>query len=327
MTIADEAAPPLRGIQSAQYQGLDDLSREQQVTFTQYTRYVLPLDGYVFWVATGAMNVVMGSLHYATEKQQEEDETLAVNSIIFSAQSEVQFLNTVQPGTMWIGSIEMDPDPDGTPAPILIAFARQGPYYKEAGVYHYAGFTVYPALQSQIVNSSSDLLAMQPIVSNSLPIWLSQNSFAPVFPSFLVPDNLPPPYVVAHIEPSGTEAIQQFPVFQWPGVTQVGSPAPLHDLPSSQLMRDRVLLTLYGFNNQRAIQFYASLIEYSLNTENFGFGNSPAIRDEKRNQVEISAIAQKKTIEIVANYYQATADAIARRLILSASISTTVTTP
>ncbi len=41
-------------------------------------------------------------------------------------------------------------------------------------------------------------------------------------------------------------------------------------------MRDKVRLTLYGLNNQQAIQFFQSLIDYSLNTDAFGFMNSPA---------------------------------------------------
>jgi hypothetical protein len=175
------------------------------------------------------------------------------------------------------------------------------------------------------VQSYADL-PVGPIVSNSLPIWLGQNSFAPVYPSFLVPDNAVSPYVVAHVEPSQTDVLQNFPHYVWPGVTVPGSGAsPLHDLPSYQLARDRVRLTLYGFTNQTAIQYLAALIDYSLNTDAFGFGNSPAIRDDKRTQVEISAIAQKKTIELVANYYQGTADAIARRLILSAAVDTVLT--
>ncbi|MGC9271244.1 hypothetical protein [Acidiphilium sp.] len=347
MTFASEAGAAPNELTTALFQGLDNLSRNQVITFRQYSRYVLPLDGYVFWVASGAQNQVKGSLHYGVQKEQEEAETLAMNSVIFSAEAEVQFLNTVNPGSMWIASIDFQASPDGSTGPFLVAFSRQGPFYQAADLFHYAGFAVYPALQSQIVDSPANLLALQPIVSNSLPIWLTQNSFAPVFPSFLVPDNLPPPYIVAHIEPDGTDVLQNFPHYGWPGTIDLGTDvttstgsdvttssgtlvttgsgaSPLHDLPSYQLARDRVRLTLYGFNNQLAIQYLASLIEYSLNTDAFGFMNCPAIRDDKRFQVEISAIAQKKTIEIVASYYQTTADAIARRLILSAAVTPTV---
>lgn len=320
MPTAAEAAGQQSALDAAFRSGLASIDRNQTVVFQQYTKSVIPTDGFVFWVASGGAFEVNGSLHYGTEREQDEDQTIGVNTVIFTSEQEITQFNIASPTTMWIGTWAVA----GGAANIQIAFSKRGSFYKQADVWHYVGNAVYPAMQAQLVASLTDLPA-GPIVSNSLPIWLSQNSFAPVYPSFLVPDNVVPPYVVAHVEPSGTEIVQQFPVFQWPGITQSGLPAPLHDLPSSQLMRDRVRLTLYGFNNQTAIQFYASLIEYSLNTENFGFGNSPAIRDDKRRQVEISAIAQKKTIEIVANYYQATADAIARRLILSAAITTTVT--
>ena len=53
----------------------------------------------------------------------------------------------------------------------------------------------------------------------------------------------------------------------------------------------------------------------------------PAIRDEKRVQVELAALAQKKTIHVSANYYQSTADAIARRLILDAEVASVTIGP
>jgi hypothetical protein len=129
---------------------------------------------------------------------------------------------------------------------------------------------------------------------------------------------------VAHIDPDMTE-VPSFPIYTWPGTTEAGSPAPLHDLPSTQLAKDHVRLTLYGFNNQTAIQYLVSLIEYSVDSNNFGFGNSPAIKDQKRTQSELNVIAMKKTIDIDAWYFQATADAIARRLILSAGFSSITT--
>ena len=310
---ASQAPPPLAASLEA---GLASLSKNQSISFTQYTRVVLSEDGYVFWVASSTKADFNGSLHYITDRQQDEDQTLAMNRFIFTATEEITQLNTVSPSTMWIGTWIVD----GTS--IQIAFSDRGSFYQQADLWHYSGYAVYPALASQLVATSADL-PTEPIVSNSLPIWLAQNTFAPVYPSFLVPDNVKPPYIVAHIEPGETEAIGSFPVLTWPGTTLLNSGAsPLHNLPSSQLMRDTVRLTMYGLNNQQAIQFYVSLIEYSRNTDDFGFCNSPAIRDEKRTQVEITSIAMKKTLTIMASYYQSTADALARRLILSASITT-----
>jgi hypothetical protein len=280
----------------------------------QYTKSTLPLDGYVFYVNTGVITTVKGSLHYATDRQQNEDETIDVNRVIFTGLRKIDAFNLCAPDDLFIGEFQG----------VRFAFSARGSFYEQANLFHYVGNAVYPALASQLVDSAADL-PLGPIVSNSLPIWLTQNSFAPVYASYLVPANVQPPYITAHVEPTLTDT-PSFPILTWPGTTEPNSGAsPLHLLPSSQLMRDRVRLTLYGFNNQSAIQFYVSLIDYSLNTDNFGFGNSPAIRDEKRTQVEMAVIAMKKTIDIDAWYYQGTADALARRLILSAGFSSITT--
>lgn len=293
--------------------GVNTLSLNQTITFTRYTQTVLPVDKYVFWVNAGVTTTVQGSLHYSTDQQQNEDETIDINRVIFTALSQIDSFNTAAPTDLFIGTFQG----------IRFSFNARGSFYQQANLYHYLGNAVYPALASQLIDNPANI-PVGPIVSNSLPIWLSQNSFAPVYPSFLVPANVVPPYITAHIEPEMTE-VPSFPLYVWPGVTEPGSPAPLHDLPSSQLAKDHVRLTLYGFNNQRAIQFLASLIDYSLNTDNFGFGNSPAIKDQKRTQSELNAIAMKKTIDIDAWYFQTTANAVARRLILAAGFSSITT--
>jgi hypothetical protein len=293
--------------------GVNTLSQHQTITFTQYVQQIVSPDSYVFWVNTGQTTTVEGSLHYATNQQQNEDETIAVNRVILTALSQIDDFNSIAPNTIWVGTFEG----------IQFSFNTRASFYQQANLYHYEGNAVYPALASQLVDSAADL-PVGPIVSNSLPIWLSQNSFAPVYPSYLVPANIVPPYITAHIEPDMTEA-PSFPIYGWPGTTGPGSPAPLHDLPSTQLAKDRVRLTLYGFTNQMATQYLVSLIEYSMDSDNFGFGNSPAIKDQKRTQSELNVIAMKKTIDIDAWYFQSTSDAIARRLILSAGFSSITT--
>lgn len=311
---ATQASPQMAAVLDA---GVSTLSANQTITFQQYTKTILSPDGYVFWVATGKKCDFKGSLHYITDRHQDEDQTVAANQFIFTAEQEITQLNTVSPTTMWVGTWTVDK------TSLQIVFADRGSFYQQADLWHYRGYAVYPAMASQLVNSAADL-PVGPIVSNSLPIWLSQNSFAPVYPSFLVPDNIQPPYIVAHIDPEKTIALGAFPIDTWPGTPAYveGSPQ-LYELPISQLMQDDVRLTLYGFTNQMAWQYYRALMAYSINTDAFGFCNSPAIRDDKRTQVEIAALAMKKTIDIVASYYSGTADAIARRLILSASITIT----
>ena len=314
MGLINEASAAPGPLAAALAAGVNTLSADQSISFAQYTRTVLSQDGSVFWVANGTKANFTGSLHYITDRHQDEDQTVAANRFIFTALEEVSAFNTVSPTTLWIGAWTVD----GTT--IKIAFADRGSFYQQADAWHYGGYAVYPAMASQLVASSADL-PIGPIVSNSLPIWLAQNSIAPVYPSFLVPDNITPPYIAAHIE--DTEALGAFPMLQLPGVIQPDSGvSPMYDWPSSQLMRDTVRLTLYGLNNSQAIQFLTGLMEVSL-TDIFGFCNSPAIRDEKRTQPEITAIAMKKTIEIHASYYQGTADAFARRYILSAGFTLT----
>ena len=317
MGLIDEASQAPGPLQAALDAGVRSLSRNQTITFKQYSKTVLSEDGYVFWVATGITADFDGSLHYITDRQQNEDETLAMNQFIFTALEEVTAFNTVNPTTMWIGTWTVDN------TAIQIAFSDRGSFYEQANLWHYSGYAVYPALASQLVNSAADL-PIEPIVSNSLPIWLAQNATFPVYPSFLVPDNVVPPYIVAHIEPGKTEALGSFPIYEWPGtVISNSGTSPLHNLPSSQLMRDDVRLTMYGLNNQQAIQYMVNLMEYSLATDNFGFCSNPVLHDDKRTQVEIAALAMKKTLTFLASYYQGTADAVARRLILSASVTTT----
>lgn len=294
--------------------GVETLSSNQTITFTQYSQIVLPMDGYVFYANTGTTVTVKGSLHYATDREQNEDETIDVNRVIFTALSPIDTFNQAAPTDLFIGSFEG----------IQFSFRARGSFYQQANLYHYQGNAVYPALASQLIDNPANI-PVEPIVTNSLPIWLGQNSFAPVYPSFLVPDNVVPPYITAHIEPDMTE-VPSFPIYTWPGTIEPDSGAsPLHALPSTQLALDRVRLTLYGFTNQQAIQFYASLIDYSINTDEFGFRNTPAIKDHKRTQAELGVIAMKKTIDIEAWYYQATSDAVARRLILSAGFSSITT--
>ena len=304
-------------MQAALDAGVDAISIQQNVLFTQYRKFVFSQDGSVFWVKTATTLNVTGALHYATDRMQVEDETAAHNQVFLTAEIEVSQFNATSPTTMWVGAW-----PVGDGLTIQVVFGRRGGFFGPAELWHYSGIAVLPALSAQLVNDASDL-PQGPIISNSLPIWISlAPAGVPVVPSFLVPDNLVPPYIVAHVETTGTQTLAAAPILSWPGTTVPDSGAsPFHDLPSSQICRDEVDLVLYGFTNQQAIQYQWRLIDASVNLATFGFANSPAIVDEKRPQVEIAALAMKKTIHVSANYYQTTANAIAYRLILEAFVS------
>ena len=302
--------------------GLDSLSRNQTLSFSLYRKMVLSSDGYVFWVKAGPPVTVDGSLHFGTDRVQEEDQTIGINTIIFTSESEVTQFNALSPTTMLVADWTVP----GQETTVQIAFSKRGAYYREANLWHYSGIAVYPALSSQLVASASDIPA-GPIVSDSVPIWLSLSNVTgttiPVYNSYLVPDNIVPPYIVAHVDPAKTEAIQPFPLFQWPGTPS--PPDTLQLLTSQQLAKDVVRLTFYGLNNQQIIQWLAAIMDYSLNTDEFGFMSNPIPKDDKREQVEIAALAMKKTLDLDISYYQSAADAIARRLILQALSNYTIT--
>jgi hypothetical protein len=272
--------------------GLQTLSENQQIQFTQYTQVVLPLDGYVFWMNTGQTVTAQGSLHQSIDQKQNEDETLAVNRIVFTSLVSVDEFNDISPTTIYIGTFNG----------VRFSFNRRGPYYQQSDLFHYVGDAIYPALASQVIDSPSNLPA-GPVVSNSLPVWLALNRFMPMYPSFLLPANLEPPYAAVHIDPADTEALAS---------------APLIDRTSThtQLTKDRVRITMYGLSNSQALDFQDYVFQYITNNDNvIGLMNMPIMRDEKRTQSELNVIAMKKTFELDVSYYQTRINTLARQLI------------
>ena len=305
------------------FHNLTDPSQSGTFVFQQYNKFQVAQDGYVFWVATGNTITVNGALHISTDREQELDDTIAMNVVMLDRGDAITEFNTVDTASLWVAEIA-GPTGDGT---VQIAFQRRGPYFENAGVYHYMGFAVFAPFADILVQSASDIPA-GPIVNNSLPVWMALptslaelpgNLFPtsiPVYPSFLVPSNAQPPYIVAHIEPGRTQPVQAFPSAVWPG----GDTGP-QDCAAYQLVRDHVELILYGLNGQQAMQLLAALTRLSTFANQFGFMSMPVIRDHKRTQPEIMAIALKKSIKFTASYYQSAADAIARQLILSAVLT------
>lgn len=284
--------------------GLTALALDQEIAFTEYGKSVLPLDGYVFWVPGGDFTV-KGSLHFATERKQNEDETYGNNLVVFTSEKEVQQFNALDNQGMCIATI----------GNFRFAFRQQKGFYEQAKLWHYIGESVPPALSSQLLDGTVPIDFTQAVVSNSLPFWLDLNTYAPpyagftpgvtLYPSYIVDENEVPPYGAVHIEPGATEAIQASPQYD-------------ATLGQSQLVSDRVRITLYGLQNNAALSFLSAVEQYSLDTDNFGIMNVPTPRDEKRTLPEIAAIAMKKTLTFDVSYYQSRANTIARKLIKSA---------
>lgn len=346
MATVDEAVGAKTPMGSDLKAGVDAISLDQEVTFRQYLRLVLPLDGYVFWVRAskigpsalmgrGLFNAfrpnqppaiaaaapelkVMGSLHFATETRQEQEETYASNRVVFTAEQAIDDLNLMAPNTLWIGTWQ---DPEGPQTPLRFAFSSQSSRYYQAGLWHYVGNAVYADMAPQIIDSPEQLDQRQ-IVSNSLPAWLAINAYAPaygiappagltLFPSFLVPANEVPPYGAVHIEPASTRGIALAP-----SITRSGR----HE----QLSAETVRVTLWGSRNDDALAFIDAVSQFTLETNAFGVTNIPVPRDEKRSQAELNAIAMKKTIDFEVSYLQSGLVAVTEQVIKSVKIAFTV---
>lgn len=299
--------------------GLNTISLNQTITFTLYIKLVLPLDGYVFWVNAALLTdsaiynatqynrleydqppsplprkqiTVQGSLHYTSEVNQLEDRTAVFSNLIFTSLEDIVDFKSINPQIMYIASYE----------DMKFSFNRRENFYKQADLYHYRGSPLYSIMDTQIIDTMTGFDTTNVIVSNSLPIWLTLTDYFPMYPSFLVDQNFPPPYASVHIEPTSTQALQSFPR--------------LNEYSSHfQLVKETVRITIYGTRNYNALEFQDYVFQYSLDTDNIGILNMPVIQDEKVTQSEFGIIAQKKVITFEISYYQENIRNLARKLI------------
>ncbi len=301
----------------------ETLSGNETVNFTLYVKMVLPLDGYIFWVNSNLLsdsaiynamvyglgefnnrgNVTVptknisqkGSFHFAQETKQLEDRTAVFNEVIFTSENLVQDFDLINPNALYIANYQG----------MRFSFSRKDNFYKQADVYHYRGQALNSVMTTQIIDIMAEIDTDNVIVSNSLPIWLTLNRYFTLYPSYLVQQNINPPYAAIDINPVNTQAIQSFP---------------LVDIDSNpyQLVKDVVKITMYGLRNNAALNFANYVFQYSLDTDAFGVQNMPVVQDEKLTQAEMGIIAQKKSITFEISYYQTTVNNIARKLIESA---------
>ncbi len=331
MTSVTEAAASPPELAGDLHAGVDTLSRLQEITFTQYSKVILPLDGFVFWVRSDQLApsavynaslynqvaynagpavlsaaptlTAKGSLHWSNTKRQDETEILSVNQVVFTSEQEITDLNAVGPNTLYIAEVGEQN--------VRYAFSQRRSFYRQAGLWHYTGTALYPSLASQIIDDVALFNAAQPVVSNSLPLWLALNTYqalsgpdipVQLYPSYAIPDNLDAPYGVIHIDPDQTNALQPIPYLA-------------ATLSHYQLAQDRVKLTLYGLRNAAVLDFLDCVLGYMENGDCLGLMNGPIVRDLKKPQVEFSILAMVKTVEFDVSYYQHTARTVARQLI------------
>lgn len=315
--------------------GVTTLSLDQEIEFDLYVRLILPMDGFVFWVKASELSnsavfnamafnafafnspgqvsidqttqtfIAGGSLHYLSDSHQDEEANYTVNRVVFTSKQEVQQFNLIGPNTILIGKIDE----------IRFAFSSRGSFYRQANLWHYVGNAVYSTMDSQIIDDRKTFNSKQLVVSNSLPAWLALNHYAPpypvpmpqpafpLYPSYLVPENLPPPYGVIHIGEDSTTTPQAAAFLS-------------NNLSHYQLAKDVVKVTLYGVNNDCAQSFLDSVVQYSLDVGAFGVTNMPIVRDDKQTQNELDILAMKKRINFEVSYLQTSMRNVARQLIL-----------
>jgi hypothetical protein len=317
MSLATEAmGPGTNAMASALSAGLETIDQKQTVAFTLYVKQILPLDGFVFWLkADQLLNppsdlplvlTVDGSLHHATINTQSEDENFSTQRIVFTAEDPVSSLSAMAPETLYMAEV------DG----YKYAFSSRSNWYRQADLYHYSGDAVYAALSDIVIDNIADLDLANRVVSNSMPIWLmfthaKTASFAntwPLYPAYLLPDNMSPPYAAVNIDERQTRPIGAGKFYDAMG-------------NRFQLVTDTVEISFYGVRNDAILDFIDAVVQYGLdNATTFGVMNSPVPGDMKRFQVEISAIAEKKTVTFQVCYYQSRLQAIALKYILSAYV-------
>jgi hypothetical protein len=252
-----------------------------------------------------AVVTVKGSLHYSTQVEQLEDVVAETNTVIFTALEEVKPFNQIGADQLYIGSFEN----------IRFSFSSRGPFYEQADLYHYVGQALYSVNAPMIVDLPSEW-APPFTVSDSLPLWLAMNSYVPpyakgltcpvrLYPSFLITDNLPPPFGAVHVEETNPFSTPWF------------DPTMGQDQPCA----DTVRVTLYGCDHETAQRFLAFVMRYSQDWSRIGIMVPlPVIRTEKAPQPEFKILAPKKTIAFAVSYRQAVARDEARQLIYAAYV-------
>lgn len=330
MPLIDELGGPEAGLADALAADLADVSQQREVVFFQYSRRVLPLDGFVFWLRVG-MFKAMGMLHHSADRSQNEDDSATSDAVIFTTTSPIAKLNEIAPETLTVGEVEG----------VKYAFRTHGWFAAQAGLWHYTGSSLISPFATQLIDNPAQLNPKRLIVSDSMPAWLSlidytppwlvpTNPLLPLFPSYAVPANLLPPYVSVHIEPENIRAIQAVPLlrpvqlplldgFGQPVLDGNGNPVTFTGTRHTQLAQERVRCTLYGCDNDTALAFLDTVLDYSRNIDIIGLMNMPVVRDGKRNWIEGNIIAQQKFIDFEISYLQHRVIQIAQGVIKSAS--------
>ncbi|CAB4132100.1 hypothetical protein UFOVP136_39 [uncultured Caudovirales phage] len=280
--------------------GLKILSEYQRITFERYDRVVLPADGFIFWVRTDRQFTVDGSFHYAANNVQENTQVYGKNYVTFTTTSDIDDFNDIGESELFIGMFD----------DIQFSFSQRGKFYRSAGLFHYTGEAINPIMRTQIIDDVTQLKTVQ-IVNDSLPIFMSLNKYAPVYPAYRGLQNVRPPFLSVEITDSST--LQQIPVMDVNG-------------NRDQLCKDTVEVTCYGLDNNAVLDYirYIVIEQALLPFSGFGICNTPISKTVNIPQSELNVTANAKKIMFEINYYQSRTVEIAQQLIQQAIVSSLI---
>ncbi|UMM63162.1 hypothetical protein [Aristophania vespae] len=302
---------PAASLAASLVAAVNDVSYGQHVQLKEYKRLILPLDGYVFWVATGKEILVTGALYFLTENIQKEAKSLEQRNVIFSSKEEVKPFNQLSSDQIWVGNLDET----------RFVFGSRSSQITQDGLFHYIGESISPIFSTQFIDDLNIINDDEVIVSNSLPIfmalptqsnpyldWCRWPENVPIFPSYIVPDSQAPPYITVDIDPSFQQSLT-------PGLISTS------DKSSFQFVTETVCLTLYGLTNNQAVNVRDYIVRWAAtNPDRLGITNCPIIRDIRKYQPEINTLAMIKTISFEVMYCQHAARECGAQLIHKAKL-------
>lgn len=291
---------------------VSDVSSDETVTFRQYRQTVLPFDGFVFWLATPTTLSVTGSLHIETNSVHDESQRYDHSEMVLSTQDQVQSFHQKFHGTLWLACIN----------DTLFALDGEKRHFKKAGLFHYFGSSIPSSFLSQFIHTEAELDHYSPVVSSSLPIflqlphagsptlsWCPWPQDVPMFPSFCVPDNQEPPYIILHPLAASVHAESMGTLDPESGST-------------SQLIRERIRVIMVGLPHLQAANIRDYILHWALlHCNELGISNSPVIQDIRHSLEAVPGISMMKSIEFDVMYNQRTVRQSAATLIEHAKMT------
>lgn len=290
------------------------ISQGRQFSLVKYTKYTNPADGYVYWLNSGESELVAGSLHNSANQDQQQDETINRNGIIFTTMKPIKSFDAIAPDEMHVLSVTLDDPALVDSGPLLIGFNIANNYHEQSGAYHYVGQAVYPQFRQFFIDDVDDFAASL-LATNSLPIILALGNYidVPLYAAYAVPPNLETAYISVDIQAS--QSLQAVPAY-YETATQSGT-----SYYVDQFKRDQIELIAYNVTQATAQKLVYQICALSDRLGTYGLANIPSWSEVDRVQSEYGLRANKKGLRMSINYWLSTAQTQLQKTITEATYS------